>query len=58
MAAALSIAIQSLLTKWLALYLHYLLANVLLRQLAVDANAAETILLRDGKLMEGKGAGK
>jgi D-alanine transaminase len=29
-----------------------LLANVLLRQLAVDAGAAETILLRDGKLME------
>lgn len=30
-----------------------LLANVLLRQLAVDAHAGETILLRDGKLMEG-----
>ena len=30
-----------------------LLANVLLRQLACDANAAETILLRDGQLMEG-----
>jgi D-alanine transaminase len=29
-----------------------LLANVLLRQLAVDANAAETILLREGELME------
>ena len=29
-----------------------LLANVLLRQLSVDANAAETILLRDGGLME------
>ncbi len=29
-----------------------LLANVLLRQLAVDAGAAETILLRDGDLME------
>jgi D-alanine transaminase len=29
-----------------------LLANVLLRQLAVDANAAETILLRDGDMME------
>src|SRR5262245_61461701 len=27
-----------------------LLANVLLRQLAVDANATETILLRDGQL--------
>ncbi|MEN9705547.1 MAG: hypothetical protein RLZZ393_1426 [Pseudomonadota bacterium] len=30
-----------------------LLANVLLRQKAVDAGAAETILLRDGLLMEG-----
>jgi len=30
-----------------------LLANVLLRELAVEANAAETILLRDGKLTEG-----
>ena len=29
-----------------------LLANVLLRQLAVDAHAAETILLRSGELME------
>jgi D-alanine transaminase len=29
-----------------------LLANVLLRQLAVDADAAEAILLRDGELME------
>jgi D-alanine transaminase len=29
-----------------------LLANVLLRQLAVDVQAAETILLRDGELME------
>lgn len=29
-----------------------LLANILLRQLAVDANAAETILLRNGELME------
>jgi D-alanine transaminase len=29
-----------------------MLANVLLRQLAVDAHAAETILLRDGELME------
>jgi D-alanine transaminase len=29
-----------------------LLANVLLRQLSVEANAAETILLRDGDLME------
>lgn len=29
-----------------------LLANVLLRQLAVDADAAETILLRNGELME------
>ena len=30
-----------------------LLANVLLRQLAVDAGAQETILLRDGELTEG-----
>ena len=30
-----------------------LLANVLLRQLAVDAHASETILLRDGELTEG-----
>jgi D-alanine transaminase len=29
-----------------------LLANILLRQLAVDAQAVETILLRDGELME------
>jgi D-alanine transaminase len=29
-----------------------LLANILLRQLAVDAHAAETILLREGELME------
>jgi D-alanine transaminase len=29
-----------------------LLANVLLRQLSVDAGAVETILLRDGELME------
>jgi D-alanine transaminase len=29
-----------------------LLANVLLRQLSVDADAVETILLRDGELME------
>jgi D-alanine transaminase len=29
-----------------------LLANILLRQQAVDSNAAETILLRDGQLME------
>ena len=30
-----------------------LLANVLLKQLAVDAGAAETIMMRDGVLMEG-----
>ncbi|HZF24630.1 MAG TPA: aminotransferase class IV [Steroidobacteraceae bacterium] len=30
-----------------------LLANVMLKQLAVDANATETILLRDGMMMEG-----
>lgn len=29
-----------------------LLANVLLRQLSIDANTAETILLRDGDMME------
>jgi D-alanine transaminase len=29
-----------------------LLANILLRQLAIDANAAEAILLRNGELME------
>lgn len=29
-----------------------LLANILLRQLAVDANATETILLREGELLE------
>jgi D-alanine transaminase len=29
-----------------------LLANILLRQLSIDAGAAETILLRDGSLME------
>ena len=28
MAAGLSIAVQTLLTKWLALYLHYILANI------------------------------
>nr|PZN78007.1 MAG: D-amino acid aminotransferase [Pseudomonadota bacterium] len=33
-----------------------LLANVLLRQLAVEANAAETILLRDGELTEASAA--
>ncbi len=33
-----------------------LLANVLLRQLSVDANAAETILLRDGQMLEASAA--
>jgi D-alanine transaminase len=33
-----------------------LLANVLLRQLAVDANASETILLREGELTEASAA--
>ena len=33
-----------------------LLANVLLRQLSVDADAAETILLRDGELLEASAA--
>src|SRR3569833_215590 len=34
-----------------------LLANVLLRQLSIDANAAETILLRDGDMMEASSSG-
>lgn len=38
MAAALSIVIQSLLTKWLALHLHYLLANVIAIVLASVVN--------------------
>ncbi|GBU15744.1 hypothetical protein AwPolaro_11220 [Polaromonas sp.] len=38
MAAALSIAIQSLLTKWLANYLHYLVANVIAIAIASVAN--------------------
>ncbi len=33
-----------------------LLANILLRQLAVDAHAAETILLKDGELLEASAA--
>ncbi len=38
MAAALSIAIQSLLTKWLANHLHYLVANVIAIVIASVAN--------------------
>ena len=38
MAAALSIVIQSLLTKWLALYLHYIVANLVAIVLASVAN--------------------
>jgi len=38
MAAALSIVIQSLLTKWLALYLHYIVANVIAIVLASVVN--------------------
>ncbi|MEO7160741.1 MAG: GtrA family protein [Polaromonas sp.] len=38
MAAALSIVIQSLLTKWLALYLHYLVANLIAIVLASVLN--------------------
>lgn len=34
-----------------------LLANVLLRQQSIDANAAETILLRDGQMMEASASG-
>ena len=37
-AAALSIVIQSLLTKWLALYLHYLIANLIAIALASVVN--------------------
>ena len=38
MAAALSIVIQSLLTKWLALYLHYIVANIIAIVLASVVN--------------------
>jgi putative flippase GtrA len=38
MAAALSIALQSLLTKWLALYLHYIVANLIAIALASLVN--------------------
>lgn len=38
MAAALSIAVQTLMTKWLALYMHYLLANLLAIVLASVVN--------------------
>lgn len=38
MAAALSIAVQSLLTKWLALYMHYILANLVAIVLASVCN--------------------
>ena len=38
MAAALSIAVQTLLTKWLALYMHYLLANLIAIVLASVVN--------------------
>ena len=38
MAAALSIVIQSLLTKWLALHLHYLIANLIAIALASVVN--------------------
>jgi dolichol-phosphate mannosyltransferase len=38
MAAALSIVIQSLLTKWLALYLHYIVANLIAIVLASVVN--------------------
>ncbi|MFZ2296057.1 MAG: GtrA family protein [Polaromonas sp.] len=40
MAAALSIVIQSLLTKWLALYLHYIVANLVAIVLASVVNFA------------------
>ena len=38
MAAALSIMIQSLLTKWLALYMHYIVANLIAIVLASAVN--------------------
>jgi len=38
MAAALSIVIQSLLTKWLALYMHYIVANLIAIVLASVVN--------------------
>ena len=38
MAAALSIAVQSLLTKWLALHMHYILANIVAIVLASVCN--------------------
>lgn len=38
MAAALSIMVQSLLTKWLALYLHYIVANLMAIGLASVVN--------------------
>ena len=38
MAAALSIAVQSLLTKWLALHLHYIIANLIAIALASVIN--------------------
>ncbi len=38
MAAALSIAVQTLTTKWLALYMHYLLANLMAIALASLVN--------------------
>ena len=43
MAAALSIAIQSLLTKWLALYLHYIAANLV----AIAISSAFNFLAND-----------
>ena len=38
MAAGLAIVVQSLLTKWLALYLHYLVANLVAIALASVCN--------------------
>ena len=43
MAAALSIAIQSLLTKWLAVYLHYIAANLV----AIAISSAFNFLAND-----------
>ena len=45
MAAALSIILQSLLTKWLALYLHYLVANVIAIALSSVVNFVANVRL-------------
>jgi len=56
MAAGLAIVLQSLLTKWLALYMHYLLANVLAIVLSsvcnFVANDRMTFRRRRAKIVE------